>query len=191
MSSDAAKKRFKALCRDAGRQLGVSADHDRATTAATLKLMFEQLQVRLLEGERIDPGMLLKLTDAIMQIAPPVPPVVKLQIVDSVGPSETPKPAPDGVREIKSTTDVPSASAGPSDLEHLPPSETGVQIDPPKWAADGFMPAQNFHDGAPLRDGNEPWRNHVSVGNGHADPAPWHVLSPPGHPLPTPTGESK
>jgi hypothetical protein len=206
MSSDTAKKRFKQLCRDAARSLGVAPDHDRATAAATLKLMFEQLQVRLLEGERIDPSILLKLTDAIMEIAPPVPPKVKLEIVDSVGPSETPKPPLDTQRDSKRTENVPienrtaladaPESANPADDSKV----VEIEVRKPLWANTGktesenFVPAQPFGDGSPTAPdhGREVWRNHarsaVGLGAYGPDPSPYHVLHSPGHPLPRPNG---
>jgi len=204
MSSDAAKKRLKQLCRDAGRSLGVAADHDRATAAATLKLMFEQLQVRLLDGERIDPGILLKLTDAIMQIAPPAPPKVRLEIVDSVGGEKAAPqvqkavicdPGKENERSPGLNGGATPSSAGPESQNPAEDSRV-VEIEvrkPPLWEATGYVPSQPFGDGAPTAPdhGREAWRPYARQGNGYGpDPSPWRIVVPAGHPLPTP-GDSK
>jgi hypothetical protein len=191
----------------AAKELGVSIHDQRAIRLATLLVAYDYVQAQLAVGQQVDVGHVLKLDAALTEIRRAVtpPPKVKVEIVGcdldtcpACGhqSAKAPKPAPDSGREIKRTSDALNAPAGPSDLEQLPPSETGVRIDDsnvveielPKWSATGFVPAQNFHDGAPLRDGNEPWRNHVSLGNGHADPSPYHVLHTPGHPLPNAGG---
>ena len=63
-------ERFKKLCREAGRQLNVKADSELAKHVAILRLMREQLQVKLLNGAHVDPADVLKLDEALKGYLP-------------------------------------------------------------------------------------------------------------------------
>jgi hypothetical protein len=89
------------------------------------------------------------------------------------------------------TTDLlienkPHADEAPSTPVSEPESKKAL------WAEYGFVPRQDFHDGAPLKGPKEPWRDHagsaVGLGAYGPDPSPYHVLHSPGHPLPKPNG---
>jgi hypothetical protein len=183
----------------------VPANDRRAIRLATLLVAYDYVQAQLAVGQHVDIGHVLKLDAALAEIRMAVtpPPKVTLEIVDApeccpkcgfTQAAKASKPAPDSHQEIKRTSEAPVENGAGQNSEQLPPAETTdsriVEIEvckPPLWAETGFVPRQDFHAGSPTPADHraEPWRGHVHLGNGYGpDPSPWHVLSPPGHPLP-------
>lgn len=78
-------EQFKKLCREAGRQLSVKAHSELAKHVATLRLMREQLQVKLLNGAHVDPADILKLDEALKRYLPAHEPIkVEIEICRSL-----------------------------------------------------------------------------------------------------------
>jgi len=192
----------------AAKELGVPSNDRRAIRLATLLVAYDYVQAQLAVGQHVDIGHVLKLDAALAEIRMAVtpPPKVRLEIVGTdldTCPScgfQSPAKAPKPPLDSKRTTDVPiengtALAGGPESAIPADDSKV-VEIEiqkPPLWEATGYVPAQPFGDGAPTAPdhGREAWRPYAHAGNGYApDPAPWRIVVPAGHPLPTP-GESK
>ena len=62
------------------------------------------------------------------------------------------------------------------------PTETPAEVKTALWSEFGFVPRQDFHQNAPLRDGAEPWRSHVQPSGGLPDLGQYREI------IPTPGG---
>jgi hypothetical protein len=188
MSAELRAKRYKELCREAAKQLGCKASDEIAVHCATLRLCRETFAARLIAGRDVDPNALLKLDEALRefmrQFQPAKQHTVKFEYVEGNPPAELPEalrrpqthPAANRTSDREDATTTPSneaSSTPPSVPESKPPEKL-------------FEPAHDFHAGAPLRNGNEPWRHHVAVGGWSLTPEPRYLLHQPGHPLPSP-----
>jgi hypothetical protein len=164
--------RFAELCREAGEQLGLPPDHDKAKLVATIRCALEQEQAKMMLGQRVDAPLIAKLIEMLdTQIPPPPPPPIKMPRIEIIA----------KCLECSKEFDTKDIPEDRSDSDKLPRTIEGEIVKPadatptqsdakpaPKAAAKPeklFEPSRNFHAGAPLRNGNEPWRAHVR-GNG-------------------------
>jgi hypothetical protein len=74
--------RFKRLCREAGKELGVKPTAEIAVQVATYRLARTSLQARLIAGGSVDATELLRLDEAIKAIKPPQMPKVTVKIIE-------------------------------------------------------------------------------------------------------------
>jgi hypothetical protein len=89
-------QRYLRLLREVGRELNEKPTSEMVKHVATLRLMRENLQIRLLAGERINPADVLALDAALKQYLPQGKPIkVEIEIVDSVPQRDPPPPPPD------------------------------------------------------------------------------------------------
>jgi hypothetical protein len=172
-------------------------------------MLYENLQARLATGETVDISELTRIDAALAEIRRVVtpPPNVHIEIVGAdvdrcpqcgfEAPAKAPKPLPDPHRQLTRISDRLNASQLASSDDPSPPLPTDdseIEVPKPLWAETGFVPHQDFHAGSPTAPDHrqEPWRGHVHMGNGYGpDPAPYHIIVPPGHPLPPIPGGSK
>jgi hypothetical protein len=84
--SDARIKRYRRLCKEAAKQLGVKPTHERALHCAVLRLARETFAARLVEGRDVSPDALIKLDLALREFMPAHSalsvPKVTVEIVD-------------------------------------------------------------------------------------------------------------
>jgi hypothetical protein len=66
----ASVNRYKAILKEVAADLEVEPDSELCTHVSTLRLMRENIQARLLRGERVDPDDVLKLDQALRQYLP-------------------------------------------------------------------------------------------------------------------------
>jgi hypothetical protein len=86
---------WKKLLKQTAKQLGEKPTAEIVKHLATLRLMRENLQIRLLAGERVDPTDILKLDEALAKFLPQGKPIeVTLNIVESDPAPDTPSPTP-------------------------------------------------------------------------------------------------
>jgi hypothetical protein len=78
-------ERYKQLCRETARHLKVKQNDPRVEHVATLKLMREGIQARLLSGHYVEPSEVLRLDEALARYMPAADPLeVKLTFVENV-----------------------------------------------------------------------------------------------------------
>ena len=129
--------RFKRLCREAAKELGVAATAEVAVTLATYKLQRYALQSRLIGGGVVNTAELQQVDEAIKAIRPAAGPL-KVEI-EFVGPSLTQCPQCDHVFDpdtpertvAKKTPRTIDAEAIKSDAKQLPPPEVRAAPAPP------------------------------------------------------------
>jgi hypothetical protein len=146
-------KRYQRLLRQVARELDEKPNTEMVKHVSTLRLMRENLQIRLLEGHHVDPGDILKIDEALKQYLPQGKPLsVRLDIVEGVSicpkcgwkgktadlppppdpeppPAPTQPPSPERADEAASADAPPSASApaaGPSNVVPMP--RRGVSV---------------------------------------------------------------
>lgn len=183
---------YKKLLRQVAKELDEKPSAEIVKHVATLRLMRKNLQIRLLTGERIDPGDIVKLDEALRHYLPAGKPIkVDINIVPSVGPApDTPSPS--------------SPPPDPSPPSTPPPTETGPPA-PSAAPASNVVPLRkpggSINDPCPVTgqmpplkrlQGDDSWRGHVlpNIGGSYsggnpfgAGPAPdWSAC----HPLPSP-----
>jgi hypothetical protein len=145
---------YKKLLKQVAKELGEKTTAEIVKHVATLRLMRENLQIRLLAGERVDPGDIVKLDDALRHYLPQGKPIeVSVAFVDGLEPFPDPPPNPPPASPPSAPPPVdtkPSEPAAPaaSNVVPLPRREVGSIHDMP---------------GAPLKrlQGAEPWRRWV------------------------------
>jgi hypothetical protein len=107
-------KRYQRLLRQVARELDEKPTTEIVKHVATLRLMRESLQIRLLAGERVDPSDVLKLDEALKQYLPQGKPItVHVEIVDSSPHEPLPPPPP---------PDPPPSAPPPTDTKPSPPA---------------------------------------------------------------------
>jgi hypothetical protein len=164
--------------REAAKELGLPLDHWITRQLATLKVAHDDCEAAFATGTG-DIDSLLKVSDAMQRlraIVPPPPmPDVGLKIVQRVIGIYTCKHC--GKRnELEEGTYTPAKSKHEDKLSRTidlvaekPADATAARLEggtmiPPAPKPEPkpeklFEPAHDFHAGAPLRNGNEPWRN--------------------------------
>jgi hypothetical protein len=76
-------KRYHKLLRQVARELDEKPNSEIVRHVATFRLLRESLQIRLLEGQHVDPGDVLKIDEALRQYLPQGKPLsVKVVIVN-------------------------------------------------------------------------------------------------------------
>jgi hypothetical protein len=107
-------RRYQRLLRQVARELDEKATAEVVKHVSTLRLMRENLMIRLLAGERVDPGDVVKLDEALKQYLPQGKPItVTLEIVHPSPPSEPPPPDP-SPSTPPPTGDAPSTPSAPA-----------------------------------------------------------------------------
>jgi hypothetical protein len=159
---------YHALLKRVARELGEKPDAEVVKHVATFRLLRESLQVRLLDGQHVDPDDLLKVDAVLKQYLPQGKPLaVAIQYVEGVRgiytckhcgkrnelkPGEytpiTDKPAkPPPTADAAKPAAQPSAVAAPAPA----PAPAPALKQSSKWSGQGdaaFMPAQNILAGA-------------------------------------------
>jgi hypothetical protein len=175
MSGDDLKAQYLGYVAEAVKTLGVKAGDERAEHVAALRMARSAITARLIAGrEREGDAMaLLKLDEALKQVLPPPEPMkVAIEFVEGVrgiykcrfcGRQNELKPGEYTPVKSKPEDKLPRTidlvAEKPADATAAQ-SERGTMIPPaPKPEPKLFEPAHDFHAGAPLRNGNEPWRN--------------------------------
>jgi hypothetical protein len=140
---------YKKLLRQVAKQLGEKTTADIVKHVATLKLMRENIQIRLLAGERVDPGDVVKIDECLKRYLPDRAPLkVEVEFIDSLPSEPTPDPPPPEPPPAPPPTDTkPSSPSEPSNVVPLRPAEDREAV------LRACAP--------PLKRGNEPWRGHV------------------------------
>ena len=176
-------KLYHALLKRVARELNEKPDAEVVKHVATFRLLRESLQVRLLDGERVDPGDLFKVDEVLKQYLPQGKPLkAELVIVEGVHgvykcrfcgkenelkpgeytPAKSKPDKPPPVIEGSATEVTPSAKPDTDKAENKPtvaPKAEKPQQSP-KWQGEGdraFMPAVNFVEGV------EGWTKRPSV----------------------------
>jgi len=170
---------YKTLRKQVAKELGEKPNTEIVKHVATLRLMRENLQIRLLAGERVDPLDVLKLDEALKKYLPQGAPLeVNVRFVDGDDPApDTPPPTPAPSPPTPADTKPPAPSAPTGNV-------VPIRRDP-----------GSIHDqpGVPLkRLQNEPWRGHVlpNLGGGYSGSSPFSAGPMPNfeqhHPLLSP-----
>jgi hypothetical protein len=160
---------YKKLLKQVAKELGEKTAADIVKHVATLKLMRENIQIRLLAGERVDPLDVLKLDECLKRYLPQGKPVtVTVRFVDGDEPlPDAPPPS--------SPSPPPSPPSGPTPETTSAPSAPAGNVVP-------LRPVGSIHDqpGVPLkRLQNEPWRQFVGpVGDPYGSVNPFGTSGP-------------
>jgi hypothetical protein len=168
---------FEELKKQAAEALRLPSDHQKVILLAGLKLEHTRQLERLVAGHSVNPADLLAVSEAISKLSPELPPPeVKVTFVEGVVGIFNCQHC--GKRnELEDGTYTPPSKAEPKlgrtiegeIVKHADATPTQSDAKPaPKAEAKPeklFEPSRDFHAGAPLRNGNEPWRAHVR-GNG-------------------------
>src|SRR5262249_13142455 len=122
-------ERYQQLIHEVSRQLKVKPSDPRVEHVATLRLMREQLQARLLEGQNVDAADVLKLDEALRTYVPKEQHRINIQYVGTVdrcpkcgyerpaSPEPPPKPSPSA---------IPAAAARTLNVVQLGPRRSGI-----------------------------------------------------------------
>jgi hypothetical protein len=130
-------KRYRELCREAARQLKTKATDERVIHVATLRLMREAIQAKLIAGHHVDPADLLKLDEALRTYVPKEQHRVNIQFVGTI--DRCPKC---GYERPESPELSPAPKPSPPAIPaSAPPAPNVVQLKSPR----------SIHDGAPLK----------------------------------------
>ena len=171
MSSRA--KRYAHLLGEVAAELNEKPDTDLVKHVATMRLMREAIQIRLLAGERVDPADILKIDDALKQYVPHrKPPLVELVVVEGVTGIYACKHCgernnlSEGEYQPIATTRSPEPPPPVIDGEVLKPAAPK----PKRKALPAPAPVERphppgIHDqpGVPLKRYDEPWRRYVGT----------------------------
>jgi hypothetical protein len=189
-------RRYKKLLRQVARELDEKPDAEVVKHVATLRLMRENVQIRLLEGERVDAADVLRLDEALKQYLPQGKPLsVQVTIVNGTRvccpgcklefdphTDEPVRPQPDPVPPAPKLLPPPTIDAKPEQAAKKP--EAPPRRDP------GSIHNCVLPDGTPARMPpiDESWRTHVGNSGGYDvfQPAPDCGAA---HVLPTPPPE--
>jgi hypothetical protein len=156
---------YKKLLKQVARELGEKTTADIVKHVATIKLMRENIQIRLLAGERVDPADVVKIDECLKRYLPAGKPL-KVE-VEFVGPepSSTP-PSP-----------TPPPALPPTDTKPSSPSEPSNVI-PLKRSAEEEREAVLRACRPPLQT-SQPWRAHVGpVGDPYGGGNPFGAPGP-------------
>lgn len=119
MPMNSRTKRYLGLLRQVARELDEKPNAEIVKHVATLRLMRESLQIRLLAGERINPSDVLALDAALKQYLPQGKPItVQIEVVDPV-PLPEPSPPTPPPTETKPSPPAPLPAAA-SNVVELP-----------------------------------------------------------------------
>jgi hypothetical protein len=156
---------YKKLLKQVARELGEKTTADIVKHVATIKLMRENIQIRLLAGERVDPADVVKIDECLKRYLPAGKPIsVQIEVLPRLNPEP----------------DQPSPSTPPDGGGNPVPAETSPaplpdNVVPLKRTAEQECALQEERCAPPIKRGNEPWRGHIQPNlgagaPGHSDP---------------------
>jgi hypothetical protein len=124
-------KRYRELCREAARQLNTKPSDERVVHVATLRMMREAIQAKLIAGHHVDPADLLRLDEALRTYVPKEQHRVDIQYVGTIdrcpkcgyerpaSPEPPPPPKP-------SSPAIPAAAPRAPNVVQLEPRRSGI-----------------------------------------------------------------
>jgi hypothetical protein len=117
---------WKKLARETAKTLGERRDSEIVKHIVSLKMLAENLRVRILGGEVVDPVIVLRLDEALRRYLPAGKPLsVQIEVVGGSNPApDTPSPMPPSPRADPSPPPLPEQ-----------PSENNASAPPPAAAA--------------------------------------------------------
>jgi hypothetical protein len=157
--SDNRAKHYRSLCRTAAKLLNCKPTDEQALHYGLLMLAREGFANRIIDGLDVDPGALMRLDESLKAYMPAAKPIsVAIKIV---GPAVTQCPKCDHQFDPESpqrtvakqpprTIDAEAVEATDAKPADVKPAEPPAKPELP------YAPSRNFHENAPLRDGNEP-----------------------------------
>jgi hypothetical protein len=132
---------------------------------STIKLMRENLQIRLLAGERVDPLDVVKIDECLKRYLPQGKPIeVNVQFVDSLPTPDTPSPTPPMPTPPTSPPPTTETSPAPSNVVPLRPAEDREAV---------------LRATRPPLQTSQPWRSYVGpVGDPYGGSNPFSAPGP-------------